>query len=178
MASTLTCLFSLYDAAAPEHLNYLHDPDLGGNMKKCVRVDAPGTRDATLFVRIPPPQRGHPKYTKHSTATITTMAAHQAEIRTQETVFVKWALDKQRVKALRHEAGFYANELRRLQGTHVPRLIGYYESTNKNEYFALSIFEHCFGGIPSDNAEYQCVSCRSTLETTLLTLDSCIVGNI
>ncbi|KAL5536139.1 hypothetical protein ACEPAF_4244 [Sanghuangporus sanghuang] len=140
--------------STPEHLHYLHDPDLGGNTKKCVRIDAPGTQDATLFVHIPPPQRGHPKHIRYSTATVTTMAARKAEIRTQETVFVKWGLDKHRVKALRHEAGFYANELRSLQGTFVPRLIGYYESTNKNEYFALSVFEHCFGGIPSDNAEY------------------------
>ena len=158
MASTLTCLFSLYDATTPEHLQYLHDPALGGNIKKCVRVDATGTRDVALFLRIPPPQRGHPKHVKHSTATITTMSVQKAEIRTQETVFVKWGFDKQRINALRHESGFYANELRHLQGTVIPRLIGFYESINKNERFALSVFEHCFRGLPSDNAEYQYVS--------------------
>lgn len=155
MSSTLTCLFSLYDEATHEYMRQPLDPELRENVKQCLRVDVAGNRETNLFVRIPPFLRDHPKDTKHSVATMTTMVARAAEILKQETVFVKWALDRHRVNALRHEVSFYTNELVHLQGKIVPRLIGYYESSNKNEHFALSIFEHCFGGLPFDSAEYQ-----------------------
>ncbi|KAI5120584.1 hypothetical protein M0805_002534 [Coniferiporia weirii] len=153
-ANSLTCLFSLYEVGTPEHLNLLNDPALGGNLKKCVRVDADGPTNVSLFLRIPPMQRGHPTHVLHSNAQATTLAPGGAEILGQSNVYVKWAFTPERVAALRREVGFYVRELSRLQGTVVPHLIGFYESINPDENFAVTIFEHCYGFIPSDNAEY------------------------
>lgn len=158
MSATLTCLFSLYDEATPEYPNHLNDASIGGTTKTCVRIDSRGSKDNSLFLRIPPSQRGSPRVTGHSAATLTTMAARRAEILAQETVYVKWAFDKPRVDALWHEAQIYTNHLKYLQGTIVPKLIGHYVSSNPNEIFSISIFEHCFASIPADNLEYQCVS--------------------
>ncbi|KAH8111996.1 hypothetical protein DFH11DRAFT_1512332 [Phellopilus nigrolimitatus] len=82
------------------------------------------------------------------------MSLDHAEILLQEAVYVKWAFDAKRVEALRDEAAIYAARLTPLQGTVVPRLVGFYESVDHANPFALSIFEHCSGPVLSDYAEY------------------------
>lgn len=114
----------------------------------------------TLFVNIPPSERGSTrKDVLRGLVSVHVMPTGEAGILGQSQMFAKWAFTHERVGELAKEASIYANELRDLQGSLVPRVLGFYvnKSSRSDDPFALLIMENCMGGVPGarDQEEYQ-----------------------
>ena len=113
-----------------------------------------------LFVNVPASERGSTrKDVLRGVATVHLMPAGEAGILNQGQMFAKWAFTHERVMALVKEASVYSNELRDLQGTVVPRVLGLYinKSKRREDPFAILILENCNPGVPGlkDQEEYQ-----------------------
>ena len=65
-----------------------------------------------------------------------------------QVVIAKMARGPEEMHALTREAEFYMNELRSLQGTAVPRLLGSFRGRERGVELGCLILEHCFGFTP------------------------------
>jgi hypothetical protein len=77
---------------------------------------------------------------------------------TTRDVYVKWASDPKRMSLLAHEVGLYLNELKPLQGSVVPKFLGYFTDSVKNPKFGLMVLELCEGEPPACAEELKYVS--------------------